>query len=180
MKKTLFLLLSAAALALVLCACGSATEDAMAPVEMEIRDSIADISPTEDGMATLFMDGVITNTSKLHSAAADQLPQLTMDGEVVEAEYEYYDGEDHDKLGPGEWVYYHISYDFDPSVDHEWKFAYAEDTVVSGLDQYVRIKEALRNFEGKPPVTMEDIRQMEKEQKERYQEFLKEEAAQNQ
>lgn len=179
MKKTLFLLLSAAALALVLCACGS-TEDAMAPVEMEIHDSIADVAPTEDGMATLLMDGVITNTSKLHSAEADQLPQLTMDGEAVEAEYEYFDGEDHDKLGPGEWVYYHISHDFDPTVDHEWKFQSADDTVVSGLDDYDCIKEALRNFEGKPPVTMEDIKQMEKEQKERYQEFLKEEAAQNQ
>ena len=116
----------------------------------------------------------------LSAAAPDQLPQLTMDGEVMEAEYEYFDGEDHDKLGPGEWVYFHISHNFDPSVDHEWKFAYAEDTVVSGLDQYVRIKEALRNFEGKPPVTMEDIRKVEKEQKERYQEFLKEEAARNQ
>ena len=152
----------------------------MAPVEMEIHDSMADVVPTEDGMAHLVMDGTITNTSKLHSAELAQLPQLTMDGNVVEAEYEFYDGEDHEKLGPGEWVYFHISFDFDPTIDHEWKFRYADDTVVTGLDQYVCIKEAIRNFEGKPPVTMEDIKKVEQEQRERYEAFLKEEAEQNQ
>lgn len=71
----------------------------------------------------------------------------------------------------GKAAVYSVSYEFDPEKEHEWKFGYHEDMVVDGLDEYACIKEALRDYEGKAPVTMEEIRQMENEQKKKFEEF---------
>lgn len=97
-----------------------------------------------------------------------------MDGEPIEAVYQPIDMESADKVEPGKSVTYEISYVFDASEDHDWKFASADGTVVDGLDQYVKIKEALRDYEGKPQVTEEDLAEVEREAEERYQEFLEE------
>ena len=160
--------------ALSFSACG-AEEDANAPVELEIHDSYADIEDIGDGNAELIMQGVITNKSSLKTVGYDSLPYLTMDGQEVETIYEPMDSDDTDKVAPGKSVVYTVIYDFDPNADHEWKFGTRENTVVNGLDDYVCIKEAKRNFEGKPQVTMEEIKKVEEEQKQKFEEFLKEE-----
>lgn len=178
MRRTIVTVVSAMALvaAVCLCACSSSGNEATGPIELEIRDSAADVYSVQDGMARLEMQGAITNKSEMQTAQLSDLPQLTMDGEVVEATYEPIDMETADKVEPGKSVAYRISFDFDPSKDHEWNFEEADGTVVEGLDQYVVVKEALRNYEGKPQVTMEDIEKLEQEQQEKYQEFLEEEA----
>ncbi len=160
-------------LALCLSACSSNDEN---EIYMEIHDSVADIEALDDGTARLFVCGVITNNSKTLSAEYDLLPKLTIDGEVMEAGYEPLGDPDVSDLPPGASVYYEVTYNFDPTVDHEWKFTNEDGTVVYGLEEYACIKAALRALEDKPAVTMADIRQMEKEQKQRYKEFLKEEA----
>ena len=47
---------------------------------------------------------------------------------------------------------------------------------MKGLNEYVKIKEALRDYEGKAQVTEEDLTEVEREAEEHYQEFLKEQA----
>ena len=178
MRRAFIAVVSALALAAAfcLCACSSSGSEATGPVKLEIRDSVADVYSVQDGMARLEMQGAITNKSEMQTAQLSDLPQLTMDGEAVAATYEPIDAEKADKVEPGKSVAYRISFDFDPSKDHEWNFKEADGTVVEGLDQYVVIKQALRNYEGKPQVTMEDIEKVEQEQQEKFEKFLEEEA----
>ncbi len=117
------------------------------------------------------MEGIITNHSGLKTIDYASLPYLTMDGNKIETTYEPIDSEDDGKLAPGKSAVYSVSYEFDPKEEHEWGFGVHEDTVVDGLDEYACIKEALRDYEGKAPVTMEEIRQMENEQKKKFEEF---------
>ena len=80
-----------------------------------------------------------------------------------------------DKVKPGKSLCYHISYEFDPSEKHKWKFQSSDGSVVSGLDDYVCIKKALRNYKGKSQVTIDEVKKIEKDQKKRFKKFLKEE-----
>ena len=73
---------------------------------MEIHDSVADIEALDDGTARLFVCGVITSNSKTLSAEYDLLPKLTIDGEVMEAEYEPLGDPDVSDLHPGARKYY--------------------------------------------------------------------------
>ena len=160
-------------MALSVTACGH-EEDVNAPANLEIHDSYADVENIGDGKARLIMQGIITNNSELKTIDYDNLPYLQMDGQKVTATYEPVDSEDTDKVAPGKSVVYSISYDYDPGTDHEWGFGYSDETVVSGLDDYVCIKEAIRNFEGKPQITMEDLEKLEQEQREKFEEFQRE------
>ena len=178
MRRAFVVVVSAIVLAVAFClsACSSSSNEATGPIKLEIRDSVADVYPAQNGMARLEMQGAITNKSEMKTAQISDMPQLTMDGEVVEATYDPIDMEKADKVEPGKSIAYKISFEFDPSKDHEWKFKSADDTVVDGLDEYASIKEALRNFKGKPQVTMEDLAEIEREAEARYQKFLEEEA----
>lgn len=176
MKKTTALVLAIIAL-LVVAGCSNSTDPATTPLSLTIRDCYADVDAAPDGQALLSMQGVIENTHEMKTAQISDLPQLTMDGEVIEATYDAIDMEDASKVDPGKSVVFTVQYTFDPSVDHEWHFEEVDDTVVEGLDEYVCIKQALRNFEGKPQVTEEEMAQVEREAQERFEEFQKEEAA---
>ena len=141
---------------------------------LEIHDSLADVENIGDGKARLIMQGIITNNSDIKTIDYNNLPYLKMDGQKVTTTYEPVDSEDSDKVAPKKSVVYSVSYDYDPSTEHEWSFGYSDDTVISGLDDYVCIKEAIRNYEGKPQVSMDDIKKIEQEQKEKFKNFEKE------
>lgn len=186
-KKTIMAVLSAALVVLCLCACSgtgsnSATssetnsaQDENLPIYLEIGNAMADVSDGSDGKAMLTLDFKVTNTSEGRSAEMQDLPRLTLNGTVVETTYEHQDSEK-TVLAPDDVAYAHVETEYDINAEHEWRFKVAEGTVVSGLDEYVRIIEAQRNYEGKPQVTQEDIDKVEAEQEAAYQEFLKEEA----
>ncbi len=174
MKRKIVLIISVLAAVILMGACSS-DQSAVGTLELRIHDSVADVVPVKKGAARLIMDGIITNNSELRTAKLIDLPQLTMDGRVVNATYEPLDSEDKDKVKPGKSLCYHISYKFDPSEKHKWKFQSSDGSVVSGLDDYVCIKKALRNYKGKSQVTIDEVKKIEKEQKKRFKKFLKEE-----
>ncbi|MBR1442848.1 MAG: hypothetical protein IJ583_04870 [Firmicutes bacterium] len=169
---------AAVLMALSLGGCG-AQEDVMAPVQLEIHDSAADIEEIGEGKARLEMEGIITNKSELKTVDYTSLPYLKMDDKEVTTTYEPVDSEDTDKVAPGKSVVYSVTYDFDTTAEHEWKFGSREDTVVSGLDEYVCIKRAMRAFEGKGQVTDEEIEKMEEEQQKKFEEFEKSQKEKN-
>ncbi|MBR4472935.1 MAG: hypothetical protein IKS55_04795 [Oscillospiraceae bacterium] len=180
-RKSAAILLAIATLMLAaaLSGCGGSREDPNAPPILEIHDSIADVEDIGDGKAMLFMDGQITNTSKMKTVEYASLPYLTMDGQEIETTCEILGRDDNGKVGPRETVVYSVRFEFDPGTEHEWKFGTREGTVVNGLGDYACVKAALRNFEGKAPVTKEDLQRVEAEQKQKYQEFLKENKGQS-
>lgn len=96
MRKSIAVVVSTIALvvAFCLCACSSSGNGATGPIELEIRDSVADVYSVQDGMARLEMQGAITNNSEMQTAQLSDLPQLAMDGEVIEATYDPIDMEE--------------------------------------------------------------------------------------
>ncbi len=69
-------------------------EDPMAPANLEIHDSYAEISDADNEMAELVMEGVITNNLEQKIISYNDLPYLTIDGEKIETTYEPVDSED--------------------------------------------------------------------------------------
>ena len=184
LKKTAIAVLVAVLLACGLCACSgtgsssatSSAEDSDAPIYLQISDAMADVTDGAGGKAKLEMDYAVTNTSEKRTAQMSDMPQLTLNGAPVEATYRHQDSTK-TELAPGETATAHIEFEYDPKAENEWRFEEAEGTVVTGLERYVGIIEAQRNYLGEPPVTQEDIDKMEAEQRAAYEEFLKEEAS---
>jgi hypothetical protein len=69
-----------------------------------------------------------------------------------------------------------VDYDYDEATEHEWRFDAVEGTVVSGLERYVSVIEAERDYEGRDPIAMEEIEKMDAEEQVAYEEYLVEEA----
>ena len=98
-----------------------------------------------------------------------------MNGEEVTTTYEPVDSDDTDKVAPGKTAMFSVELEFDPAVEHKWKYGTREGTVANGLGDYACIKAAIRNYGGKAPVTMDDINAAEEEQKKKFEEFEKSE-----
>lgn len=175
-KKTIVAMLSAVFVAFCMCACsGPSGQDANEPICLHISDAKSSVTDATDGNSELQMDFTVTNVSKTRSARMEDLPELALNDMPIETDYEFQDSSKR-QLDPGEIAYGHVDYDYDEATEHEWRFDAVEGTVVSGLERYVSVIEAERDYEGKDPITMEEIEKMDAEEQVAYEEYLVEEA----
>ena len=176
-KKTTVAMLGVVIVALCLFACSapSSDQDADEPIYLHISDATSSVADATDGNSELRMDFTVTNVSKTRSARMEDLPELALDDMPIETDYEFQDSSKR-VLDPGEIAYGHVDYDYDEKTEHEWRFDATEGTVVSGLERYVSVVEAERDYEGKDAITMEEIEKIDAEEQVAYEEYLVEEA----
>lgn len=126
------------------CSGAAAPEEAV----LAITNVHARVYESDDDQVLMEVKGSIANDCN-RTVERDELPRILQDDEEMDTTYEF-PSKKAESLEAWRSLTFVATMPFDPSVEHEWRFEAAENTTVDGIDESIRMVEALHEYqEGK-------------------------------